>query len=86
MLACAKDSLSTVQCLVGYGASLTLQNKDGWTALHIACRHGNPNIVRFLLDASSNHSNTVSKNGRTPLHTAGEFPRRSVTSEQIKNN
>ena len=71
MLACTKDSLDVVQSLVGGGAGLLLVNKDGWTPLHIACRHGNTNIVRFLLDTDPQCGNTVSKNGRTPLHTAG---------------
>ena len=71
MLACTKDNLETVQCLVESGASLSLRNKDGWTPLHIACRHGNPEIVRFLLDTQPECWDTVSKNGRTPLHTAG---------------
>lgn len=38
MLACTKHSLSVVQELVAAGANLRLQNKDGWTAFHIACR------------------------------------------------
>lgn len=71
MLACTKDSLGTVKLLVRCGASPALENKDGWTALHVACRHGNLDIVRFLLDTFPECSDTVSKNGRTPLHTAG---------------
>lgn len=71
MLACTKDSLDVVQILVRGGAGLHLVNKDGWTPLHIACRHGNANIVRFLLDTDPQCGNTVSKNGRMPLHTAG---------------
>lgn len=72
MLACTKDSLPVVQLLVSAGASLHLTNKDGWTPLHVACRQGNPDIVTFLLDRDPQCWDTVSKNGRTPLHTAGE--------------
>lgn len=71
MLACTKDRLSIVQTLVSCGASLNLTNKDGWTPLHIACRQGNPDIVSCLLDTAPQCWDTTSKNGRTPLHTAG---------------
>jgi ankyrin repeat protein len=72
MLACTKDNREMVEILVGYGASLALKNKDGWNSFHIACREGHPNIVQFLLDTDSVCWETVSKNGRTPLHSAGE--------------
>lgn len=71
MLACTKESLGPVQLLVEHGASLSLSNKDGWTPLHIACRQPNAEIVRYLLDREPECWNTASKNGRTPLHTAG---------------
>ena len=72
MLACTKDSLGTVQMLVSYGASLVLRNKDGWNPFHIACREGHITVVSFLLSShpGSKHWDTVSNNGRTPLHTA----------------
>ena len=72
MLACTKDNRVMVEILVGYGASLTLKNKDGWNPFHIACREGHPDIIHFLLDTDSGTWETVSKNGRTPLHSAGE--------------
>ena len=72
MLACTKENTEMVKVLVGYGASLSLRNKDGWTPFHIACREGHPDIVHFLLDTERSCWETVSKNGRTPLHTAGE--------------
>lgn len=39
MLACTKNNLEIVQLLVSNGADVSLKNKDGWTAFHIACRH-----------------------------------------------
>ncbi len=71
MLACTKDSTSIVQTLVHAGASLNLRNKDGWTPFHLACRQGNREIVMFLLETAPQCWDTVSNNGRTPLHTAG---------------
>ena len=72
MLACTKDNLPTVRTLVSSGASLNLRNKDGWTPLHVACRQGNVDIVRYLLDTEPQCWETSSNNGRTPLHTAGK--------------
>ena len=75
MLACTKDDQGMVKVLVRAGASLSLKNKDGWTPFHVACREGHPEIVDFLLDADDACWETVSKNGRTPLHSAGERER-----------
>ena len=72
MLACTKDSNEMVEILVDCGASLGRKNKDGWTPFHVACREGHSNIVGFLLDTDATCWETVSKNGRTPLHSAGE--------------
>ena len=72
MLACTKQELSTIQALVGYGASLTATNKDGWTPFHLACREGSTDIVSFLLTTDTGCWSSCSKNGRTPLHSAGE--------------
>ena len=72
MLACTKDDVNIVRTLVQAGASLDLRNKDGWTAFHLACRQGNVGIVRYLLETAPQCWDTVSKNGRTPLHTAGK--------------
>ncbi|XP_076069171.1 ankyrin repeat domain-containing protein 16-like isoform X2 [Oratosquilla oratoria] len=70
MLACTKDDLRVIERLTKEGAKLDLQNKDGWTSFHVACREGFRHIITFLLDIFPNAWNTVSKNGRTPLHTA----------------
>ena len=72
MLACTKPVESIVKILVEKGASLKLRNKDGWNAFHLACRTGCSSIVAYLLDRNSvSIEQTRSKNGRTPLHTAG---------------
>lgn len=39
MLSCTKNNLDIVKLLVNKGADLSLKNKDGWTAFHIACRY-----------------------------------------------
>ncbi|XP_021967730.1 ankyrin repeat domain-containing protein 16-like isoform X1 [Folsomia candida] len=86
MLACTKpENSDVVRLLVAAGADLAFVNKDGWNCVHLAAREGNVDIVSMLLggteplSASLDRSNrggnydlsqTKSKNGRRPLHTA----------------
>ena len=39
MLACTKNSRAMVELFVNKGASVLLNNKDGWTPFHLACRY-----------------------------------------------
>ena len=71
MLSCAKSNLDVIRVLVQNGANLRLRNKDGWNCFHIAAREGQTNILNYLLDSCTDIWNSCSKNGRTPLHTAG---------------
>lgn len=70
MMACTRRNLEVIQELLDYGADPTLQNKDGWSSFHIACREGDPAIINHLLLAKPDIWKTKSKTGRTPLHTA----------------
>ena len=79
MLACTKLSLAVIHELVEGGAKLGLKNKDGWTCFHIAVREGDVGIVNYLLNVDPYIWDTVSKNGRTPLHTAALHGRLAVT-------
>lgn len=73
MLACAKrDSQPVIRHLIQEGANPRLTNKDGWAPFHIACREGDEEVVGYLLDVDDTLWSTISKNGRTPLHTAGK--------------
>lgn len=72
MLACTKEDVDIVVLLVSAGASVHYSNKDGWSSLHLACRQGSLPIVRYLVSIDANLTKTISKNGRTPLHTAGD--------------
>ncbi|XP_071961299.1 ankyrin repeat domain-containing protein 16-like [Antedon mediterranea] len=70
MLACTKKSIEVIKVLVEAGANLHLKNKDGWTCFHIASREGDADILSYLLECDNSLYQTVSNNGRTPLHTA----------------
>ena len=71
MLACTKNDENVIRILVENGACINLHNKDGWNSFHLACREGNVNVVSYLLSKNPEIWKTRSKNGRTPLHTAG---------------
>lgn len=43
-----------VRLLIGAGAYVNAQGKDGWTALHVASLHGNAPIIEVLLAAKAN--------------------------------
>ncbi|XP_033212359.1 ankyrin repeat domain-containing protein 16-like [Belonocnema kinseyi] len=73
MLACTKrgsEANSCVQALLKANADLSIRNKDGWTAFHLACRSGDINIVNLLLKYSPECIEAGSKNGRNALHIA----------------
>uniref|UniRef100_H2Z4W8 Uncharacterized protein n=1 Tax=Ciona savignyi TaxID=51511 RepID=H2Z4W8_CIOSA len=71
MTACTKsNNLQCVIALVNAGANLKLVNKDGWNCFHIACREGDVSMVEYLYNRDSFIAETISTNGRTPVHTA----------------
>ncbi|KAJ0039382.1 hypothetical protein NL108_016324, partial [Boleophthalmus pectinirostris] len=71
MMACTRRSLPVIGQLLDHGADLSLKNKDGWSAFHVASREGSAEVVLLLLQRSEQVWRTESKTGRTPLHTAG---------------
>lgn len=76
MLACTKlgsAAFETVQVLLDHKADPHITNKDGWTALHIACRTGHCDIVKLLLDNFPALADVHSNNGRYPLHIASKY-------------
>ncbi|XP_048338227.1 ankyrin repeat domain-containing protein 16-like [Sphaerodactylus townsendi] len=74
MMACTRRNLDVIRDLVQNGANPLLRNKDGWNCFHIACREGDPQVIRYLLNVSPDVWDTESKIKRTPLHTAEIIP------------
>ncbi|XP_077357024.1 ankyrin repeat domain-containing protein 16 [Festucalex cinctus] len=70
MMACTRRNLDVIRELIEFSANPLLKNKDGWNAFHIACREGDPLVVRYLLDVTPDVWRSESKTRRTPLHTA----------------
>jgi ankyrin repeat protein len=63
-------ALQTVHVLLNHKADPHIMNKDGWTALHVACKIGHCGTVKLLLERFPNMANIQSTNGRYPIHTA----------------
>ncbi|XP_071105461.1 uncharacterized protein [Haliotis cracherodii] len=76
MMAAIKGHQSVVDLLVSKQADLTLVDKDGNSALHLACRGGNKAIVQHLVSPSN--INTRGQNGRTPVMMAAFQGHQSV--------
>ncbi|KAI4786401.1 hypothetical protein KUCAC02_037145 [Chaenocephalus aceratus] len=70
MMACTRRNLSVIEELLSLGADPALRNKDGWNCFHIACREGDPLVIKRLLLIRPDVWRTESKTQRTPLHTA----------------
>ncbi len=58
--------MDTLQCLVRFGADITLQDAWGNTAAHLAARHGRCHVVRYLAQGMDVTSH-VNHDGRTAL-------------------
>ena len=65
--------MQLVELLLGRGASIDLQDKDGFTALMCAAVGGNPSIVSVLLRAGA-RTDLHDINGQTALDVADRLP------------
>ena len=72
MAAIICGQVQLVELLLGRGASIDLQNKDGHTALTYAAGKGNPSIVSVLLRAGA-RADLHDKAGLTALELADRF-------------
>eukprot|EP00035_Acanthoeca_spectabilis_P002131 m.85304 g.85304 ORF g.85304 m.85304 type:complete len:916 (-) comp11373_c0_seq1:115-2862(-) len=70
MLACAKGHVEVVRAL-GEHCDVTVPNKDGLTAIHLAAFSGNPSILRLLVnDLKADVNALAGVNRETALHCA----------------
>lgn len=52
-LAVQRESASAVEVLLRHGADMTIADEHGYTPLHRAAMHGEPKVVKLLLDAGA---------------------------------
>ena len=67
MIAALYGELQAVKCLLGKGASPSLEDNNGWNSLHCASRSGNTDIIELLLLTHGHDIDSTTANGRTPL-------------------
>lgn len=75
MISVTKIDIDHVYTLLNYGADLSLCNKDGWNAVHLATRTGNISLLTLLENHSKSNNFehvwiTKTRNARTLLHIA----------------
>ncbi|XP_066142046.1 serine/threonine-protein phosphatase 6 regulatory ankyrin repeat subunit B isoform X7 [Euwallacea fornicatus] len=71
-----------VKALVRAGASVTDENKGGFTAVHLAAQHGHLQVLE-VLRSSNNLRVTSKKLGVTPLHVAAYFGQADTVRELL---
>jgi ankyrin repeat protein len=62
-LACIASSPAIVRSLIKAGAHITPLTKDGHTALHLASKRGNVEIIRILLSKSAENKHKANPKG-----------------------
>lgn len=86
MLACTKIqpgiSLDIVKKLVSCGAVINMQNKDGWSCVHLLAREGSLDVFNYLLKCGLN-VNVKTRNGRTALHIAALHGQKDIVIKLI---
>lgn len=64
------NNLEALKKLVSSGADLECYNRSGDSLIHIACRRGHTEILKYLVYEAGVSVNTVDTLNRTPLHDA----------------
>ena len=53
-IAILKLSVESIGKMIDHGADMDIKNRDGSTALHIACKRGRLDVVRELMERGAN--------------------------------
>ena len=67
MIAASEGKLQAVKCLLGKGASPSLEDNRGWNSLHFASQSGNTGIIELLLLIYGPNIDSTTADGVTPL-------------------
>ena len=80
--ACAAKSVAALKILLRHGVNINAVDKNGDSALHLACSYGYFECVRFLLDAGADWT-LINKKGQTPAETSLDESFRTKVTELI---
>lgn len=65
-LACLEQNIDAVSALLRKGVDCTLEDIDGWTALHISCSMNCPDIAEILLSYGAD-PHQINPDGESPI-------------------
>jgi ankyrin repeat protein len=70
MCAASSGAMGALNLLIASGADLTMETKNGKTALHFAMTRESPEIVRRLMQLGLDPKKASARGGLTPLQLA----------------
>ncbi|XP_046562242.1 ankyrin repeat domain-containing protein 50-like [Haliotis rubra] len=85
MVAAEHGHKEVVELLVTHGADLSLSVKGRDDILHIACKSGQFDVVKYLLSLNSVDINSRGYKKRTPVMTAGERGKKKIVELLVKH-
>ena len=79
------EDIDIFKMLLQKGANITAKNKEDASAIHLAAREGNLQIVKLLINKQPSVVKDKNKSGETPLHIAAEYKKSQVVSELLEH-
>ncbi|PVZ96611.1 hypothetical protein BB558_007466 [Smittium angustum] len=79
-------STKATEILIIYGANINIPNNDNITPFQIACYHGNPDLVRFMIAVGQFKIDNKDITGKTALMVASYNGKYSVVDILLKKN
>ena len=64
---CKEGDLVGLKLIISLGAVPTVKTHEGDTGLHICCRYGHPDVVKYLLKTDDSLKDTKNNDGMSPL-------------------
>ena len=83
-LASCRGHVGVVHELLIAGADATRGDQFGYSALHLAAKHGFPDVITELLSFSSVDVDLLDENGETALHTAARYAKTVCMSRLLE--
>lgn len=84
-LASCRGHVGVVHELLIAGADATRGDQFGYSALHLAAKHGFPDVITELLSFSSVDVNLLDESGETALHTAARYAKTMCMSRLLEH-